>query len=85
MARIKPQLIVCLGATAAQALLGKSFRVTKQRGEVLLSELGPTLATLHPSAVLRAPDDREEMYSGLVADLKAAGRWLAAKAPARSR
>jgi uracil-DNA glycosylase len=85
VARIKPQLIVCLGATAAQALLGKSFRVTKQRGEVLESELGPTLATLHPSAVLRAPDDREEMYAGLVADLKAAGQWLAAEAPARSR
>ncbi|HET8777037.1 MAG TPA: UdgX family uracil-DNA binding protein, partial [Candidatus Limnocylindria bacterium] len=85
VSRIRPELIVCLGATAAQALLGKSFRVTKQRGEVLDSELGPTLATLHPSAVLRAPDAREEMYAGLVADLKAAGTWLAGRAAAASR
>ncbi|HJP72026.1 MAG TPA: UdgX family uracil-DNA binding protein [Candidatus Limnocylindria bacterium] len=85
VARIRPELIVCLGATAAQALLGKSFRVTRQRGEVLESDLGPVLATLHPSAVLRAPDAREEMYAGLVADLRAAAEWLAGRAaePAR--
>jgi uracil-DNA glycosylase family protein len=79
VARIRPELIVCLGATAAQALLGRSFRVTRQHGEVVASELGPTLATIHPSAVLRAPDDRDEMYAGLVSDLRAAGEWLAAR------
>ncbi|HET6650956.1 MAG TPA: UdgX family uracil-DNA binding protein [Candidatus Limnocylindria bacterium] len=82
VARIKPELIVCLGATAAQALFGTSFRVTKQRGEVLDSRLGPMLATLHPSAVLRAPDAREEMYAGMVADLRAAAEWLALRASA---
>lgn len=79
VARIHPELIVCLGATAAQALLGRAFRVTQQHGEVLESPLGPTLATIHPSAVLRAPDDRDEMYAGLVADLRAAGEWLSAR------
>lgn len=76
VARIRPELIVCLGATAAQALLGRAFRVTRRRGEVVESELGPTLATIHPSAVLRAPDGRDAMYDGLVADLHAAGEWL---------
>ena len=80
VARIRPELIVCLGATAAQALLGRDFRVTRQHGEVMASDLGPTLATIHPSAVLRAPDDaRDETYAGLVADLRAADRWLAAR------
>jgi uracil-DNA glycosylase len=78
VARIGPELVVCLGATAAQALLGRDFRVTRQHGEVMTSDLGPTLATIHPSAVLRAPDDvRDETYAGLVADLKAAAAWLA--------
>ena len=77
VARVRPELIVCLGATAAQALLGRSFRVTKERGRVLQSDLGPTLATIHPSAVLRAPDEREEMYAGFVTDLRAAAEWLA--------
>jgi DNA polymerase len=79
--RIRPQLLVCLGATAAQAVLGKDFRVTRQHGEVLDSELGSVLATIHPSAVLRAPDDvRDEAYDGLVADLRAAAAWLQARA-----
>ena len=55
--RVAPELIVCLGATAAQAVLGAAFRVTRQHGEVLPSDLGPALGTIHPSAVLRAPDD----------------------------
>jgi DNA polymerase len=77
VARIGPRLIVCLGATAAQALLGRDFRVTRQHGEVLESDLGPALATIHPSAVLRAPDDgRDEAYAGLVADLRAAAAAL---------
>src|SRR5579862_8093928 len=65
MAALKPKVIVCLGATAAQALLGKDFRVTQHRGEFLKSPLAPILmATVHPSSILRAPDEttrREEM------------------------
>ena len=80
VARIRPELIVCLGATAAQALLGRDFRVTRQHGEVVESELGATLATIHPSAVLRAPDDvRDETYDGLLADLWSAAAWLTAR------
>lgn len=55
---LKPKVIVCLGATAAQTLLGKDFRVTQQRGELIDSELAPhVMATVHPSSILRAPDD----------------------------
>jgi len=55
---IKPKVIVCLGATAAQALLGPKFRVSKQRGQFIESTLAPyILATVHPSSFLRAPDD----------------------------
>jgi uracil-DNA glycosylase family protein len=80
--RIHPELIVCLGATAAQALLGHSFRVTRQHGEIMASDLGPVLATIHPSAVLRAPDAeaRAAALDGLVADLRVAAAAL--KAPA---
>jgi DNA polymerase len=79
-ARIRPELIVCLGATAAQALLGRDFRVTRQHGVVIESDLGPVLATIHPSAVLRAPDDaRDETYAGMVEDLRAAATWLRAR------
>jgi uracil-DNA glycosylase family protein len=64
IALLRPQAIVCLGATAAQALFGKSFRVSRQRGELVESTLAPiATATVHPSAILRAPDDdarREE-------------------------
>ena len=74
---VDPALIVCLGATAARALLGSSFRVTKQRGEVLelATPVGvrPVLATVHHSAVLRATgDDRDQAFAGLVADLRTA-------------
>src|SRR6478752_6990020 len=55
---VKPDIIVCLGSTAAQALLGRSFRVTKMRGRAVPSPLAPrVVATVHPSSVLRAPDD----------------------------
>jgi DNA polymerase len=55
---VKPEVVVCLGATAAQALLGKGFRVTKQRGEWVSSPWAPrVLATVHPSSILRAPDE----------------------------
>jgi DNA polymerase len=68
---VAPVVLVCLGATAAQALLGRSFRVTKERGKLIPSSLAPwVLATIHPSAVLRAPDEeRDEMRRGFVADL----------------
>jgi uracil-DNA glycosylase len=58
MAEVRPEAMVLLGATAAKALLGASFRVSKQRGELLDSDLAPIVsATIHPSAILRAPDD----------------------------
>ena len=57
---VKPGVIVVLGSTAAQALLGKAFRVTESRGTVVDSEWGAVLATVHPSSVLRAPDDVRE-------------------------
>jgi DNA polymerase len=56
---VRPTLVVALGATAAQVFLGSSFRLTQHRGEVLASELAPrVLATVHPSSILRAPDDK---------------------------
>ena len=75
---LEPELIVCLGATAAQSLLGKTFRVTKQRGEILQHELGRILATVHPSSILRAPDDeaRERETALFVKDLKVAAKLL---------
>jgi uracil-DNA glycosylase family protein len=72
VARIGPELIVCLGATAAQALLGSAFRVTRDRGRLVPTELGPpAIATVHPSAVLRVEgtDERERAFAELVADL----------------
>lgn len=74
--RIRPELIVTLGATAAQALLGRDFRVTRDHGQVLSADLGPTLATIHPSAVLRAGEEREALMQQLVADLRAAAGHL---------
>lgn len=70
---VEPKVLVCLGATAAQSLLGRDFRVTRQRGEVVDSELGvPAIATVHPSSILRAEDeDREAEYAGFVNDLRA--------------
>jgi uracil-DNA glycosylase len=70
---VEPKLIVCLGATAAQALLGAGFKVTQRRGELLPSPLGPdAVATVHPSSILRAPDDaaREAARQAFVADLR---------------
>ncbi|OLE23000.1 MAG: uracil-DNA glycosylase [Actinobacteria bacterium 13_1_20CM_3_71_11] len=88
-AQVAPRVVVALGATAAQALLGPSFRVTRQRGVLLpwpesayhpedFAQPGGSaqvLATLHPSAILRA-DDRETAYKGLVADLTVAAEAL---------
>jgi len=72
LAVVQPRVLVLLGATAAQALLGSSFRVSRQRGEFLDSGLAPrVLATVHPSSILRAPDEeaRALAYKGFVADL----------------
>ena len=69
---VKPTALVALGATAAQDLFGRSFRVTKERGKRLDSDLAPVvMATIHPSAILRAEDeDREQEYERFVADLR---------------
>ena len=85
IALVKPRVLVCLGATAAQALLGRAFKVTKQRGEFVASTLAPlATATVHPSSILRAPDDesrREEMRA-FVEDLKTIAKRLAKAATA---
>jgi uracil-DNA glycosylase len=80
---IKPVVVVCLGATAAQALLGPKFRVTKQRGEWVPARWAPhVMATVHPSAILRAPDEaaRHAEMQRFVADLKRIPPVLAVRA-----
>ncbi|MGW3470197.1 UdgX family uracil-DNA binding protein [Saccharopolyspora sp. NPDC000995] len=74
---VKPHLVICLGATAAQAMMGASFRITKERGTVLdlPDHDAQVVATIHPSAILRA-DDREAMYQGFVEDLQVAAQAL---------
>ena len=75
IAVIRPQVIICLGATAAQGLLGKEFSVLRQRGEFVESPLAPyVMATVHPSSILRAPDEaaRHEQKQAFIADLSAA-------------
>jgi len=75
IAVVKPELVVCLGATAAQALLGKKFSVMRQRGELLTSDLAPrVMATVHPSSLLRTIDeeDRHSQMNLFVQDLKKA-------------
>jgi DNA polymerase len=78
LAVVKPRVLVCLGATAAQALLGRQFRVTRQRGEPVDSELAPVvLATVHPSSILRADEeDRETELAAFVSDLKVVASHL---------
>jgi DNA polymerase len=74
---VKPKLVVAMGATAAQTIFGPSFRVTRERGKVLSSELAPrVLATVHPSSLLRQPDEasRASEYKHFVSDLRAAVR-----------
>jgi DNA polymerase len=78
IARIQPQVIVCLGATAAQALLGKTFSVSRQRGEAVKSDLAPNvLATVHPSSLLRIKDEgeRHREMKHFVEDIKIAASW----------
>jgi len=79
LAVVRPDVLVCLGATAAQALLGRSFRVSRQRGRFVTSALAPrVLATVHPSSILRAPDaeTRRAETERFVSDLKKVARAL---------
>jgi uracil-DNA glycosylase len=79
LAVIKPDVLVCLGATAAQSLLGREFRVTKMRGVPVESDLAPSVvATVHPSSILRAPDEqaRQEAMQDFVRDLKAVAKLI---------
>lgn len=76
---IRPHVLVCLGATAAQALLGADFRVTKQRGEFIESDFAPhVMATMHPSSVLRqrSSENRRHAFEDLVEDLRKASARL---------
>jgi uracil-DNA glycosylase family protein len=78
LAVVKPRVLVPMGATAAQGLLGRQFRVTKDRGKPIESELAPVvIATVHPSAILRADEaDREREYRALVDDLRTVAKEL---------
>jgi uracil-DNA glycosylase family protein len=79
IALVKPKVIVCLGATAAQALLGPKFRVSKQRGQFIESTLAPyIIATVHPSSILRAPDDESRHLEKrrFIDDLKKVARVI---------
>jgi uracil-DNA glycosylase len=82
IALVKPELLVCLGATAAQALLGADFRVTRQRGQ-FIERVGLPLmmATVHPSSILRAEDEESRMFEmrAFVADLKRVAEWFRAR------
>jgi DNA polymerase len=79
LAQVKPELLVCLGAVAAKALFGSSFRVTRSRGQLVESELAPlATATVHPSSILRSRTDeeRERAYQAFVADLRSVAKRL---------
>ena len=82
---IKPKMVVCLGATAAQSLMGPAFRITKQRGEVYAdTQWAPwVMATIHPSAILRIPEDdlRQRARADFIDDLKKAARQLQSAKP----
>ena len=79
LAVVKPRVVVCLGATAAQALLGRQFRVTQHRGELVESDLAEHVtATVHPSSILRGePEDREREFAAFVDDLRVVAKLLA--------
>jgi DNA polymerase len=79
IAVVKPVVVVCLGATAAQGLLGRSFKVSERRGEMIAHPLAPFMtATVHPSSILRAPDEekRHEEMARFVEDLKRVRKTL---------
>ena len=85
---VKPRVIVCLGATAAQAVIDRRFRVTAQRGEFVVSTLAPfVMATVHPSSILRAPDEeaRHREMAHFVEDLRAAARVLSSATSVSSK
>jgi len=75
---VRPRVLVCLGATAAQALLGRQFRVSRERGVPVASDLAEhVLATVNPSSILRGdPETREREYGALVSDLSVVAAWL---------
>jgi DNA polymerase len=74
---VRPEVIICMGATAAQALLGKEFSVLRQRGRSVPSDLAPfVMATVHPSSILRAREDRPEQMEAFVRDLKVAAKQI---------
>ena len=81
LAVVKPEALVCLGATAAQALIGSHIRIGRDRGRPVQSELAELVTlTTHPSAILRADDeDRDEAMEMFVADLKEVAKWLNAR------
>ena len=83
LAAVQPRALICLGATAAQTLLGRNIRITQLRGQLIPSPLARyVVATLHPSAVLRAPDDpsRQAAMAHLVGDLATVARLLSQEA-----
>jgi len=78
LAVVAPRVLVCLGSTAAQALLGRSFRVTRERGTLVETPLAPyATATVHPSSILRADDEsRDAEYAAFVDDLRVVAKLL---------
>lgn len=79
IALVRPDVLICLGATAAQALLGRQFRVSRSRGKAVPSPLAPhVFATVHPSSILRAPDSetRRAEMKRFIADLKAVAKQI---------
>jgi uracil-DNA glycosylase family protein len=84
---VEPRVLVCLGATAAQALLGRSFRVTQERGKFVQSKLAPLVtATVHPSSILRAPDSetRAAETRRFIEDLRHVAEALTRDVPNRT-
>ena len=79
LAVVKPRVLVLLGATAAQSLLGRQFRVTQHRGELIETDLAEAVtATVHPSSILRGdPEERETNFAAFVADLRVVAKLLA--------
>ncbi len=79
---VKPELILCLGATAVKAIMGPSYKVMRDRGRMGETELGrPAMPTVHPSSILRGPEeDRNDAMDAFVKDLRAAGRVMRGRA-----
>ena len=78
VAAVKPKVLMCLGATAARALLGADFSVTRSRGQLVPSDIAPkVMATVHPSSILRSPDENRAAETWrFIEDLKKAARLL---------